>query len=121
MREIGIEVKSTLNFPPVKEMRSDVGKLTQQRKTCKESIETFEKQIEGQEQDRDNLTRLSKNPVEGGIHYNADACGEAARQSNKHIGMFKSLIKKEKAKIEQLNYMISEINKHICLSEQMLQ
>lgn len=120
-REIGIEVKSTLNMPPASEVRADIVKLRDFRKSCRDSIKSFEKQIEDQRFEKDYMQRLEKDPLgDDGITYNPEACGKAAKRCDTHICMFESLIKKERAKIEQIDYMITEIEKQLCLSEQML-
>lgn len=121
-REITVAVKSSLNLPSVRSMRSDIEKLNQQRKACRESIARFEQQIDGQMKDRAMFEKLAANPVDDdGVRYNPEACDASAKRCDKHIGMFKALIEKEQAKIAQLDYMIEEINKRICLSDQMSQ
>lgn len=122
MREIGVEVISTLNVPPAHEVKADIVKLRDFRRACKDSIKSFERQIKDQKTDKAYMQRLAENPVgDDGIHYNPEACKKAAERCDLHIGMFESLIKKEKAKIEQLDYMITEVEKQLCLSEQMSQ
>jgi len=121
-REIGIEIKSTLNMPPEYEVRADIVKLRGFRKACRETIKTLERQIEDQQFDKIYMEKLSINPLgTDGITYNPEACANAAQRCDKHIGMFESLINKERAKIEQVDYMITEIEKQLCLSEQMSQ
>ena len=120
-REIGIEVKSSLNTPSEREMRADIEKLKVHCEMCVVAIRNFEQQIEGQKAERAHFKALSKNPIEDGVRYNAEACARAAKKSDKNIGMFNALIKKESEKISQIEYMISEIERQMCLSAQMLQ
>lgn len=120
-REITVEVKSSLNTPSEREMRADIEKLREHCETCATAILGFERQIEGQKAERSHLAALSKNPVEDGIEYNAKACAKAAKKCDKNIGMFNAMIKKENEKISHIEYMIGEIERHICLSGQMSQ
>lgn len=121
-REIGVEVKTSLNLPSVREMRADIEKLKDHKDLCAEAIKMNRKQIKRQQTDKKHLVKLSENPVdEDGIEYNQEACAQAAKKCDANIGMFRALIDKEKAKINQLDYMINEIEDRICLSEQMSQ
>ena len=120
-REIGVEIKSTLNLPSLKEMRADVMKLRQLQKECHVSMVHNEQQIEAQRLEKSQLLRFAEGDVDDdGIRYSSDACREAACRCDKHIGMFQALIEKEQAKVDQLEYMIREVEKRICLSERML-
>lgn len=122
MREISIEVKSTLNVPSAREVKADVGKLREHRRACQDAVKMFNRQIDDQRMDKLYMERLAENPVgDDGIRYNADACANAAKRCDRHIGMFESMIKNEQTKIGQLDYMITEIEKQLCLSEQMSQ
>ena len=120
-REIGVEVSTTLNLPSVREMRFDVDKLGTHRTACQASIERLERQIENQKHEKAHLLKLVEDPVEDGIRYSPEACARAAEKCDVNVGMFNALIKKERAKVTQLSYMVGEIEKRIWLSEQMSQ
>jgi len=119
-REIGVEIKSSLNLPSRREMKADIDKLKKQRVLCLGAIDGFNTQIDNQVIEKEKLELLAENPLgDDGVTYNAQACADAAKQCDKHIGMLKAMIKKEQAKVDQLDYMIREIENRICLSEQM--
>lgn len=118
-REIGVEVKSSLNLPSVREMRVDIEKLREMQRASKRIIAEHHRQVEAQKKEREKLIKLTNNSVDqDGVRYNADACQQAADRCFKHIGMFKALAKKEQAKIKQIDGMIAQIEERICLSEQ---
>lgn len=120
-REIGIEVKSSLNTPSEREMRADIERLKGHCEACAASIQGFEQQIEGQKTEKVHFLALSENPVEDGVRYDPEACVRAAKKCDKNIGMFNAMIKKENERILQVEYMIGEIERQMCLSAQMSQ
>jgi hypothetical protein len=114
--ERAIQVEVSLGFPSIREMRADIDKLSGMREKCKHAISGFQSQIIEQRSEQRQLNALARNPVgDDGITYNPDACRKAAKRCDKHIGMFEATIKKEQAKIDQLVYMISEIEHRIAI------
>ena len=113
-RTIGIEVG--FGFPTKREMRADIEKLSGMREKCKLAISGFEQSIVDQRAEQRKLNALARDPVdEDGVSYNPEACKDAASRCDDHIGMFEATIKKEQAKIEQLDYMIAEIEQRIAI------
>ena len=119
-REIGIEID--FGFPSTGDMQADIEKLAAMRSTSERAVADNEDGIAKQLVEQKELRALAENPVsDDGITYNAEACAAGADRCDKHIRMFEALIEKEQAKVRQLNYMISEIEKHIQMQEKGIQ
>ena len=120
-REITVSVMSSLNVPSERALQADIEKLRTMQEQCRNQIEVNRTQADKQRFDKLAFEKLAKDPSDNddGITYNADACADAAKRCDKHIGMFESLIKREQEKIDHLQYMISEIEKRLTMWRQL--
>jgi hypothetical protein len=110
-----VSVKSSLNLPPPRVIQHDIEQLRKNRRRCVQVIEANDKSIEKQREEQKELRALAEDPGD----YDAEACANAADRCDKHIRTFEALNKKERAKIDQYDGMIKDLEERLCLSEQM--
>lgn len=120
-RQLSVTIESSLKLPPAHKIRSDIEKLKVMQSKSRQMMRANRRSIRDQRFEQNQLRRLAKDPSSNndGIIYNAEACTAAADQCDANIRMFESLNGKERAKIDQINGMLKEIEERQCLSEQM--
>jgi hypothetical protein len=115
-RKLEIGIKTSWNLPPPRVIQRDIEMLKRNKNACSKTIKGYKREIKNKIDEKEELEKLAINP---GI-YNAEACAKAAVRCDKHLKVFEAVIKKERAKIAQLDSMIKELKKRLWLSEQTL-
>jgi len=113
-RKMTVSVKSSLNLPPPRVIQRDIEMLKRNRGACLNTIRGYRREISKKRIEQKELWDLSLNPGE----YNAEACAKAALRCEGHVGVDEATIKKEQAKVEQLDRMIRTLEERLSLSEQ---
>jgi len=108
-----VTIKTSYNLPPAKVIRHDIEELRASRRRAVDAIHANEASIAKQHEEQAQLRTWAEDPGD----YNPKACSAAADRCDKHVAMFNALIDKEHAKIRQLDHMIAELERRLCLSE----
>lgn len=116
-RVMTIGIKSSLSLAPPKVIRHDLEELRRNRDACIQTIKGYKQSIKNQLQEQKELRSLAINPGP----YNAESCRKAADRADDNIMSIEATIKKERAKIKQLDHMIKVLEERLCLSEQISQ